>query len=101
MPRSGLETACTGIPAASSCSTTPFQLELSAKAPWTSATAVVSGMGSLRGGERGQRLADLDDVGGEHVSFVRADVPGVVGRARRDEETVPGPQGERGPPMDG
>src|SRR3954454_22410996 len=38
MPRSGLETACTGIPAASSPETTSFQPELSANAPWTSTT---------------------------------------------------------------
>src|SRR3954454_1069020 len=38
MPRSGFETARTRTPSASSCATTSFQPELSAKAPWTSAT---------------------------------------------------------------
>src|SRR4051794_39992695 len=41
MPRSGLDTACTGTPAASSRSVTPAQLPESAKAPWTSATVGV------------------------------------------------------------
>src|SRR3954471_17377029 len=41
MPRSGLLTACTGTSARCSRSTTPFQPELSAKAPWTSTTVGV------------------------------------------------------------
>jgi hypothetical protein len=38
MPRSGFGIAVTGIPFSCSRSITPFQLELSAKAPWTSTT---------------------------------------------------------------
>src|SRR5688500_15905328 len=38
MPRRGFETAWTATPAVSSCATTSFQPELSAKAPWTRAT---------------------------------------------------------------
>src|SRR3712207_8719063 len=38
MPRSGLGTARTRTPSARSWATTSFQPELSAKAPWTSAT---------------------------------------------------------------
>ena len=38
MPRSGIAGAVTSIPAACRRSTTPFQLEASAKAPWTRTT---------------------------------------------------------------
>src|ERR1700761_1879781 len=60
MPRSGLETAWAVIPAACSCSTTSFQLELSANAPWTRATVrreltvLASVMRFLLGGDDGR-----------------------------------------------
>jgi hypothetical protein len=40
MPRSGFGGAVTCIPAAWRRSTTPFQLEASANAPWTSTTVI-------------------------------------------------------------
>src|ERR1700742_3489194 len=74
MPRSGLETAWAVIPAACSCATTSFQLELSANARWTRATVgrelavgAASVMSFLRGGERAQRLPGLDDAGGQRA----------------------------------
>src|SRR3954447_11111643 len=72
MPRRGLEIACTGTPAASSCDTTSFQPELSAKAPWTRATVMpdplaelVPVMGILLVDVRGRRRSALQE--GEQV----------------------------------
>src|SRR4029450_381271 len=57
MPRSGFGGAVTWIPAAWRRSMTPFQLEASAKAPWTSTT--VSGPWSVvAGGMRPPRRVD-------------------------------------------
>src|SRR5262245_64171 len=45
MPRSGTAGAVTCTPSACSRSITPFQLEASANAPWTSTTVIVSVLG--------------------------------------------------------
>src|SRR6266498_186028 len=77
MPRSGLAGAVTWIPAACRRSMTPFQLEASAKAPWTRTT--VSGASSVVAcGIRAPSLGgvDLDDRVGERFwGFLRKVVP--------------------------
>src|SRR6478672_50357 len=56
-----------------------------------------SGPGGARSaGQGGQRLPDLDDVGGEHPSGSRPEIGCVVGGTGRDEESVTGLQGECG-----
>src|SRR4029453_5412910 len=68
MPRSGFGAAVTWMPAAWRRSMTPFQLEESAKAPWTSTT--VSGAWSLVAWDMRAPLlggVDLDDGVGERL----------------------------------
>src|SRR6266511_3593027 len=94
MPRSGLAGAVTWIPAAWSCSMTPFQLEASAKAPWTSTT--VSGAGSVvAGGMTAPWLVgvDLDDSVGERFwGFLGKVVPDAAldGPVRIGSRELPG-----------
>src|SRR5664279_6162940 len=51
-------------------------------------------------GESRQGLTDLDDVGGEHVARLGAEVRCVVRRAGRDEKALAGWQGQRGLTLD-
>ena len=51
-------------------------------------------------GEGGYRLADLDDVGGEHLSGAGAEVSGVVGHPEWDEKAVAGVEEECGLVLD-
>ena len=62
--------------------------------------AVVTHVGGASVGEGGYRLADLDDVGGEHLSGAGAEVGGVVGHSGWDEEAVAGVEEERGLVLD-
>ena len=59
MPRSGFAGAMTLTPFACSRSITPFQLDASANAPWTSTTVTVSVLGgsAMRSFLRGRRDA--------------------------------------------
>src|SRR5436190_19270576 len=77
MPRSGFGGAVTCTPAACRRSTTPFQLEASAKAPWTR-TTVRGASCVVASGMRAPPLlgVDLDDgVGKSFRGFLRKVVP--------------------------
>src|SRR3954468_3694088 len=80
MPRSGLDIAVTGTPAACRPATTPFHDELSAKAPGTRATVGPVGATMLASDMREllkePPCSDVDEAGGVRTAVAPVDPPG-------------------------
>ena len=92
-PRSGLGAASTVYPSACSCSTTAFQLELSAHAPCTS---TIVGLGALVALEECLAVAVVVAAVAEMARPVPSSVPAMASEARAASEPRPGQPRDNG-----